>query len=226
MSKGRENDKQNINLRIRPVRTKANITVPSIAKQIQVSNDIFYKIERMATIPATKQIVDIARVLNTNVCYLLGLTDTRTPNERYEIKLMLKPLREAEEKTQILVAKETNLSKSAFPKWEGGNLVPRLDNAISLSNYFGVSLDFFLGLTDIRNWPNEKEPEFLIAGHPVQVIRSDKGAIITRWGLIVDSEDGIVLSDGSTLKMESEKLKELYNTEEMTTMTIPVLRIK
>lgn len=230
MSKGKGIDKENINLRIRPVRRKAQITVPSIAKQIKVSNDVFYKIERFDTIPATKQLVDIAKVLNTNVSYLLGFTDTRMPNERYEINLMLKPLREATEKTQALIAKETKLSKSAFPKWEGGDPVPRLDTVITLSNYFSVSPDYFLGLTDIKTWPNaeelELEQDVQIAGQPVQIIHSEKGAMITRWGLINDSENGIVLSDGTIMKVQSEKLRNLFMTKETETIKVPMIKIK
>lgn len=45
---------------------------------------------------------------------------------------------------------EKPLSKSMVSKWESGNNEPTLDNAKLLSMYFDVSIDYLIGLTDVR----------------------------------------------------------------------------
>lgn len=42
------------------------------------------------------------------------------------------------------------LSKSMVSKWESGTNEPSLDNAKLISLYFDVSIDYLIGLTDVR----------------------------------------------------------------------------
>ncbi len=45
---------------------------------------------------------------------------------------------------------EKPLNKSMVSRWENGTNEPSLENAKQLSEYFNVSLDFLIGLTDVR----------------------------------------------------------------------------
>lgn len=45
---------------------------------------------------------------------------------------------------------ERPLSRSMVSRWESGSVDPSLDNAKYLSQYFDVSLDYLIGLTDTR----------------------------------------------------------------------------
>lgn len=45
---------------------------------------------------------------------------------------------------------EKPLSKSMVSKWESGTNEPSLDNAKLISLYFDVSIDYLIGLTDVR----------------------------------------------------------------------------
>ena len=45
---------------------------------------------------------------------------------------------------------ETNINKSMLSRWENGINDPSLEYAKNIASYFDVSLDYLIGLTDIR----------------------------------------------------------------------------
>lgn len=45
---------------------------------------------------------------------------------------------------------ETAFNKSMLSRWENGLNEPSLENAKHLSEYFNVSLDYLIGLTDVK----------------------------------------------------------------------------
>lgn len=45
---------------------------------------------------------------------------------------------------------EININKSMLSRWENGINDPSLEYAKNIANYFDVSLDYLIGLTDIR----------------------------------------------------------------------------
>ena len=62
----------------------------------------------------------------------------------------LRLLREEKELKQETVARDLGISRSSLSTYEKG-LTPSIDNAISLARYYGVSLDYILGLSDEKN---------------------------------------------------------------------------
>ena len=62
----------------------------------------------------------------------------------------LRLLRDEKELKQETVAQDVGISRSALSTYEKG-LTPGIDNAIALARYYGVSLDYILGLSDERN---------------------------------------------------------------------------
>ena len=78
----------------------------------------------------------------------------------------IKELRQERELTlDMLVADlndkypDMNVNKSMISRWESGKNDPTLGNAKILSQYFNVSLDYLIGLTDVRT------PSRLLANH-------------------------------------------------------------
>ena len=61
----------------------------------------------------------------------------------------LKSLRSQEEKSPEEIAKLLELSTDQLHKLENGSLGASLDFLVKLANYFQVSTDYLLGLTDI-----------------------------------------------------------------------------
>lgn len=45
---------------------------------------------------------------------------------------------------------DITINKSQLSRWENGQNEPTLSNAKHLSQYFNVSLDYLIGLTDVR----------------------------------------------------------------------------
>ena len=60
----------------------------------------------------------------------------------------LKELRNEKHISQVELAKQTGLSKSAIARWELGLTEPTATALTKLSEYYGVTVDFLLGLTD------------------------------------------------------------------------------
>ncbi|MBD5636475.1 MAG: helix-turn-helix transcriptional regulator [Clostridia bacterium] len=60
----------------------------------------------------------------------------------------LKELRLEKGLSQIQLAKETGLGKSAIGVWELGQRVPSALAIITLAKYFGVTADYLLGMSD------------------------------------------------------------------------------
>lgn len=61
----------------------------------------------------------------------------------------LKELRLEKNLSQMQLAFDTHLSKSAIAYWELGERVPNANAIITLARYFEVSCDYLLGESDI-----------------------------------------------------------------------------
>ena len=60
----------------------------------------------------------------------------------------LRELRNRQSVSQMQLAKATGLSQSAIAKWELDKTEPTASALITLSQYFGESVDYILGLED------------------------------------------------------------------------------
>ena len=63
----------------------------------------------------------------------------------------LKMLREELSLTQSQLAQQLEIATSSISQYESGDRIPSDDIKIKLAKFFDVSLDFLLGLSDIRN---------------------------------------------------------------------------
>ena len=62
-------------------------------------------------------------------------------------------LRKKRSLSQEQLAEQLNVSRQAISKWESGKAVPESDTLVSISEYFGVSLDYLL-----KDGPAAPEP--------------------------------------------------------------------
>lgn len=53
------------------------------------------------------------------------------------------------------VAKDTKITTSLFSQWKSGKNQPKTSTLQKIADYFGVSLDWLLGNTDIKYIPDE-----------------------------------------------------------------------
>ncbi len=63
-----------------------------------------------------------------------------------EFKDILKELRLEKSLTQEELAKQLNFSMSVVNKWENGKKNPSVDSLKILAKYFGVTIDYLLGI--------------------------------------------------------------------------------
>lgn len=54
-------------------------------------------------------------------------------------------LRDERGLTDYQVAKDTGIAKSKFSDWKSGKSKPKVDKLMILADYFGVSIEYFLG---------------------------------------------------------------------------------
>ncbi len=63
----------------------------------------------------------------------------------------IKLLREEQSLNQSQLAEKLNIAVSSISQYESGDRIPSDDIKIKIANYFDVSLDFLMGLSEIRN---------------------------------------------------------------------------
>ena len=86
---------------------------------------------------------------------IMNTNDTKG-RSNMEIKDRIKQLRQEHDITMDLLAFDMstkykiNINKGLISKWESGKNDPSLRHAAYLADYFGVSLDYLIGLTDVR----------------------------------------------------------------------------
>jgi transcriptional regulator with XRE-family HTH domain len=51
---------------------------------------------------------------------------------------------------QTALANALNVTKNTFRQWTSGNATPTIDKLVKLSEYFGVSTDYLLGLSEVK----------------------------------------------------------------------------
>lgn len=69
----------------------------------------------------------------------------------------LKELRTESNLTGEELGKIFKVTKTAVSNWEAGNRQPDTETLIKMANYFGVSVDYLLGNSNIRSYEQEKE---------------------------------------------------------------------
>lgn len=93
--------------------------------------------------------------------------------ENMELKEKLAALREGRGLTQGEVAAEADVARQTVSRWERGTAVPSMENLITLSRLYGVSLD---ELVNGRPEPEEKPEEEPAEGLPITVAAEEPDA--------------------------------------------------
>ena len=79
---------------------------------------------------------------------LLKRTTEETFAKRFQ--QLLKERKEASGLTLRELAKDLDVSLGILSDWQNGKKIPRMDSVIHLAQYFNVTTDYLLGLTDVR----------------------------------------------------------------------------
>lgn len=90
-----------------------------------------------------------------------------------EFKDRLRELRKEKGLTQQELADFVGINRSTFPLYELGKREPVLTNVIPLANYFQVTTDYLLGLTDER-----KQQQVLLSDYSTDELMRE---VLRRW---------------------------------------------
>jgi len=74
----------------------------------------------------------------------------------------LRDLRNEWKLTQGELAEKTGIRRANLSHYEKGNRWPQVEGLVLLAEYFGVTVDYLLGLSDYRSYP--KQDIYTIAG--------------------------------------------------------------
>ena len=78
--------------------------------------------------------------------------------ENMEFKYRIRDLRRESGFTAEELGKAVGLSRYAILYWEKGKNYPQVDVCLKLCKIFNCSMDYLLGLTDLRKMENSEEP--------------------------------------------------------------------
>lgn len=78
--------------------------------------------------------------------------------------LRLEELRKKLNLSQNELAEKLNMTQQRISAYEKGKRAPDIDTLKQLADFFGVSIDFLLGKSDIRNYDKD-EKDFRFAYH-------------------------------------------------------------
>ncbi|MCM1324965.1 MAG: helix-turn-helix domain-containing protein [Acetobacter sp.] len=129
-----------------------DINISNLAKESGLSKGIISVALRGVSEPAVKTIVRLAKYFNCSVEYILGRTLERTIVNAFDSNMKFydrfdKLLKE-NKMTYYRLKKTIDLPHSNYD-WKRGAL-PNLSNLIAIADYFCVSTDYLLGLSDKR----------------------------------------------------------------------------
>lgn len=75
----------------------------------------------------------------------------------------IKKLRLNKSLTQVELANKLGVAKQSVSNWENENIMPSIEMLIKIADYFGVTTDFLLGLSDKHTVNTEGLSELQIA---------------------------------------------------------------
>lgn len=128
---------------------KKNIKQKELAKAIGVTdNTISYFVSGSRT-PNTEQIIEIAKFLGVSTDYLLNGACDEPEDDNYFVFRVGQLLKQNNIK-QTELGKILGVTRQTISLYMAGKAIPNINALKKLSNFFDVSADWLLGLSDRR----------------------------------------------------------------------------
>ncbi len=158
-----DNHKEEFNIdilkqRLKKIRKKMKLTQKDVAKVINIKQASYNDYESGKVIISTFGIINIASFYHCSVDYLLGrIDDSMMEDEPQQVveetkttsnSVRFKELRKQNKLRQVDIAKILNVNKQAYYQYEKLITDISLDNCNRLANYYHVSIDYLLGLSN------------------------------------------------------------------------------
>lgn len=157
MNRVTEKTRKIIGCRINELLAINNVKQKELAAHLSVSDNIVSYFVKGARVPNTEQIIKIAKFFNVPTDYLLDTDWNKKTNSNFRGRdgIFAKRLRELIKTKGIkhgdLANKDVlNVSRQAVGQYCNGTALPPADKIVILAQYFDVSADYLLGLTDAK----------------------------------------------------------------------------
>ena len=131
---------------------QTGLNVNSFAAKFNISESKIYYWLNGAYLPTIKNYILLADIFQCSVDYLIGITENRAfVKSENPVPFLARFEQLMHEKgcTKYSLAKECKIGNSAVSKWSKGK-IPNTENMVNLADYFGCSLDYLIGRTDIK----------------------------------------------------------------------------
>lgn len=117
----------------------------------------------------------------------------------------IKGLREEKRMSQLELAKALNISNTTLSQYENGLRTPSDEIKIKIANYFNVSIDYLLGLTNIKIFGENLDlPTLFTSPEDAMTFLLEQNIIMGYGGFDINK-----LSDDEILEFANELLNQL-----------------
>lgn len=174
----------------------SGISYETFAANCGQTTEDFKRQMRFHRLPLISTCIGIAKTLNTNVDYALGLTDNRSANETYETSIRLKERRTQLGLTLVEAADVIGNSTNKIRYNEINGVIAGLASLVNYAECYHTSTDYLLGLTEFLSWDKSlhyTDPFHKVkAGQPFYLEDNAAFGCISKDGQRVFMENGSV----------------------------------
>ena len=141
-------------LRLIDLREDKDLKQKQIAKLLNIDRSQYSKLELEVYKLTSDKLIILSNYYNTSVDYILGITNEIKPYLRDFSDLKLLKQRKLSNLKRYDVSQIVNVSQPQYSALENNRSQLTHDKLIILSNFYGTSIDYILGLTDeVKPYP-------------------------------------------------------------------------
>ena len=197
-----------------------------IADHFNVSPSTVFR-WRKGVPPCPEILAELAQFFNTNIAYILGVTDVDIANKNYKINVKGKEIIKKKKISVSEIASTIGSNPRIVKDILEGKSLSRTHAILAISEILNVSIDYFLGLTDVVQWEEYhlfEDPFYLCQeGEPVLVKfqennaefqnnkkkykENNKEQLLEAYGIISKNKEGVITSTGIHLLRGSKQLE-------------------
>lgn len=150
----------NIATALKDLRIEANLTQKDLAKKLNIGQSTIAQYERGDREPTIHNLSLYAKFFGVTVDELLGISEERAAGANLPMSdgaskmrnfgEILKEHRLVRGMTLKEIEKATGINNGNLSRWERGEVLPNIDFCVQLANFYGITIDELLGVSEER----------------------------------------------------------------------------
>lgn len=153
---------------LKELRQKKGLSQIELGEILHLAQNTISAYENGTRDPDTQTLKQLSEFFDVSVDYLIGNSKISASS----FPTRLKELRQSREISQGDLANILNVGSSTISQYETGNREPCFANLLRISEYFGVSVDYLLGISELHDQP---PVERMFFGDHLKKCRSNAG---------------------------------------------------